>query len=267
MLPQAADFLAEGEELSAFLAPLADADYDRVTAFKGYTINDVLRHLHQGDFMATLSVEDPEAFRQWYAGRQQRRASGVSTRDDGRLQFGHLAGRRLHETWIGALRTLAGRLGALEPEARLRWAGPDMGVRMFTTARQMEVWAHGQEIVDVLGQERAPTDRLKNVAVIGVRTYGWTFANRKQEPPGAPPHVRLTAPSGQTWEWNQPSDDNAVSGSALEFCQVVTQVRNVADTRLVIRGEPARRWMAIAQCFAGPPETPPPPGARKRATA
>jgi hypothetical protein len=27
-------------------------------------------------------------------------------------------------------------------------------------------------------------------------------------------------------------------------------------------GEPARRWMAFAQCFAGPPENPPAPGAR-----
>jgi hypothetical protein len=55
-----------------------------------------------------------------------------------------------------------------------------------------------------------------------------------------------------------------VEGSASEFCQVVTQVRNVADTRLRVSGETARRWMAIAQCFAGGPETPPAPGTRFR---
>jgi len=95
-----------------------------------------------------------------------------------------------------------------------------------------------------------------------VRTYGWTFANRKMEPPGDAPFVRLTAPSGALWEWNDPSQDNKVEGSAVEFCHVVTQGRNIADVSLQVTGEPATQWMAIAQCFAGPPETPPAPGTR-----
>ena len=53
-----------------------------------------------------------------------------------------------------------------------------------------------------------------------------------------------------------------MTGDALEFCQVVTQTRNVADTGLAVTGAPAKEWMRIAQCFAGPPEEPPPPGAR-----
>ena len=137
-----------------------------------------------------------------------------------------------------------------------------MGVRMFTTARQMETWAHGQAIYDLMGVAQTPTDRLRSVAEIGVRTYGWTFANRQSAVPGSAPHVRLTAPSGAIWEWNDPTPDNAVTGEALAFCQVVTQVRNVADTDLVVTGEPARIWMSLAQCFAGPPENPPAPGTR-----
>jgi uncharacterized protein (TIGR03084 family) len=137
-----------------------------------------------------------------------------------------------------------------------------MRPRMFATARQMETWAHGSEIYDLLGVRRVETDRLKNVAAIGVRTFGWTFANRKLEAPSPQPYVRLASPSGATWTWNAPQRDHVIEGSALEFCQVVTQVRNVADTRLTVVGEPARRWMAIAQCFAGPPEDPPAPGSR-----
>ena len=34
----------------------------------------------------------------------------------------------------------------------------------------------------------------------------------------------------------RPSGENSVPGSATEFCQVVTQVRNVADTKLDVRG-------------------------------
>ena len=55
-----------------------------------------------------------------------------------------------------------------------------------------------------------------------------------------------------------------VQGSATEFCQVVTQVRNVADTSLRVAGPVATQWMRIAQAFAGPPEMPPAPGTRIR---
>ena len=53
-----------------------------------------------------------------------------------------------------------------------------------------------------------------------------------------------------------------MEGSATEFCQVVTQTRALADTSLRVEGEVARRWMAIAQCFAGPVSDPPEPGTR-----
>jgi len=141
-----------------------------------------------------------------------------------------------------------------------------MSVRSSITARLMETWAHGQEIYDLLGVERIDGDRIKNIAVLGVNTFGWTFINRGLEVPSPVPQVRLTSPSGQNWVWNEATADELVEGSATEFCQVVTQVRNVADTRLRVTGEVASRWMSIAQCFAGPPEDPPAPGARHRST-
>jgi uncharacterized protein (TIGR03084 family) len=139
-----------------------------------------------------------------------------------------------------------------------------MSVLSSITARLMETWAHGQAIFDLLGQERIVTDRIKNVAVIGINTFGWTFTNRGVAVPADRPCVRLTAPSGATWDWNQPDQKNVVEGSAIEFCQVVTQTRNIADTRLKVIGESAIAWMSMAQCFAGPPENPPPPGTRFR---
>jgi len=157
---------------------------------------------------------------------------------------------------------MARKLGESDPKRRLPWFGPDMGVRMFTTARFMETWAHGQEIYDLAKAPREPTDRIQHVAEIGVRTYGWTFMNRKLEVPGPPPHVRLTAPSGAIWEWHAENAESSVTGSALDFCQVVTQTRNAADTGLQVKGDVAQQWMKIAQCFAGGAVDPPPPGAR-----
>jgi uncharacterized protein (TIGR03084 family) len=132
------------------------------------------------------------------------------------------------------------------------------------TARLMETWAHGQAIYDLLGHQRKDTDRIRNVAVIGINTFGWTFANRGLPVPAQRPYVRLAAPSGATWEWGEPDSASGVDGRAVEFCQVVTQVRNIADTGLKVVGETAASWMSIAQCFAGPPESPPAPGTRFR---
>ncbi|MEZ5854463.1 MAG: TIGR03084 family metal-binding protein [Hyphomicrobiaceae bacterium] len=261
-MKQVEDFRTEVAELGTLLETLTDAQWETVTQFKGYTINDLVRHLHQGDHMGLASIAGPEAFAALRAKRLKRREGGLSSRDDARAEYGHLGGAALLEAWRGAAARLADALSKLGPDARLRWSGPDMGVKMFATARQMEVWAHGHDVYDILGVERVAQDRLDNIAVIGVRTFGWTFANRGLKPPGPAPRVTLTAPSGAIWRWNEESTSGEVSGSALDFCQVVTQVRNVADTGLKVEGEGAKAWMAIAQCFAGPPEDPPVAGTR-----
>ena len=130
----------------------------------------------------------------------------------------------------------------------------------------MEHWSHAQAIFDVLGLDRQNGDRLKNVVHIGVTTYSWSFRVRGLEPILPKPYIRLTAPSGVIWEWNNPQDDNKVEGRAEGFAQVVTQCRNIADTSLVTTGEAAKKWMQIAQCFAGGAETPPPKGYRRKAS-
>jgi len=262
MLQQAVDFQAEADALHALLATLDDAGWERETGFKRWTINDVVQHLHAGDLMAAASIAGQDVFTAFRAEIQAAREAGLTRVQETRRRLGDLTGRRLLARWHAEATALAGKLSAMPPDTRLKWAGPDMGVRMFTTARQMETWAHGQAIYDLLGVERAATDRLRSVAEIGVRTYGWTFANRQRPVPGPAPYVRLNAPDGSVWEWNDPAPDNAVQGDALAFCQVVTQTRNIADTALRVTGEPARIWMSIAQCFAGPPEDPPAPGTR-----
>ena len=147
---------------------------------------------------------------------------------------------------------------------QVKWRNPHVRYVLTRVNKQgqMETWSHGQDIFDMFGRTRVNTDRLKNIAVIGVRTYGWTFANRGMEPPGPAPHVRLMSPSGETWEFNELDESNLVKGDAVQFCHVVTQGRNIQDVNLEVRGEPAQKWMAIAQCFAGPPEDPPAPGSR-----
>jgi uncharacterized protein (TIGR03084 family) len=139
-----------------------------------------------------------------------------------------------------------------------------MSARSSITARLMETWAHGQEVYDVLGVERIDSDRIKNIVVLGVNTYAWTYLVRKQEPLGPMPFVKLTSPSGEVWTFGEDDGANRVEGLASEFCQVVTQTRNVKDTALRVSGPVAEDWMSKAQCFAGGRNDPPAPGTRFR---
>ena len=262
MPAHADDFRAEANELHSLLTRLQEKDWEQPTLFKSWTVNDIVQHLHDSDLMAAASVAGSEPFNRLRTEIQAQRDKGLSRIQETRHRLGHLTGRRLLERWHADMTDLCDKLSALPANARLTWYGPDMGVRMFATARQMETWAHGQAIYDLMGAERKPTDRLRNIAEIGVRTYGWTFANRAMPFPGPTPFVRLAGPSGEVWEWNDPASGSRVEGGALDFCQVVTQVRNIADTALTTTGEPAQIWMSLAQCFAGPPEDPPRPGAR-----
>ena len=58
------------------------------------------------------------------------------------------------------------------------WFGPPMSPASMVTARFMETWAHALDVHDALGLEAEPTDRIRHVAHIGVRTRGFSFANR-----------------------------------------------------------------------------------------
>jgi uncharacterized protein (TIGR03084 family) len=176
-----------------------------------------------------------------------------------------LAGRRgraLLAEWREFYLPMAQRFEQADAKRRLKWLGPDMSVRSSISARLMETWAHGQEVYDHLGVARVDTDRIRNIAQLGVNTFGWTFRVHGQEIPGDAPRVTLRAPSGAIWEWNSGNSTDHIQGSATEFCQVVTQTRNIADTGLQVSGAVAGQWMAIAQCFAGPPERPPAIGER-----
>ena len=265
-MTQISDLRAEADEFDSLLASLRQGDWTRPTQFKAWTAEDIVRHLHAGDLLALASATGPETFARMYDEAQALRAGGKTRRE---VELVRIAsddtGEALRRRWRTTLARLCDTLATKPADARLKWAGPDMGVRMFTTARQMEIWSHGQAIYDLVGRDRpAPAARLRNIAEIGVRTFGWTFSVHKLSVPQSVPHVRLRAPSGEIWEWNAGNATDRIEGDALAFCQVVTQTRNVADTSLTVTGDTARHWMSIAQCFAGPPETPPARGTRFR---
>ncbi len=261
MLQQAIDFFEESEALYQLLEPVAEEDFQQKTQFKDWTLNNVIGHLHLWNWAANLSLNDEAGFLKFQDKLiKEIAAKGMRGFEDDWLNG--LKGKELLQEWRQFFSDMYKRFEVADPKKRVKWPGPDMSVRSSISARLMETWAHGQEVYDHLGVVRVNKDHIKNIAVLGINTFGWTFINRGIEVPENKPYVKLTAPSGEIWEWNEVSTTSMVEGIAEEFCQVVTQVRNIGDTNLNVVGDTADHWMSVAQCFAGSPVQPPAVGTR-----
>ena len=261
-MQQTFDFREECEVLAELLHGLSEADWTRATQFKGWTVNDVMVHLHFWNVVADLSLKDPDGFDVLMA------KAMPAVQAEGMRPFENACvperGAALFALWQGQLDEMFDRWSNLDEKTRLKWAGPDMSAKSMMTARQMETWAHGQEVFDLMGRAQPQSDRIRNIVVLGVNTFGWAHKVHGMDVPDAIPELRLTARSGAVWTYGDATSGDLIEGSAVEFAQVVTQTRNIADTGLQVSGATATQWMSIAQCFAGPPETPPAKGARHR---
>jgi uncharacterized protein (TIGR03084 family) len=235
--------------------PATAPEWDLATPAEGWAVRDHISHLAFFDEAGLMAVADPGAF--------ATRATELMARPGDPMEE-HLAigrsldGEKLLAWWDSAHRAMAAALVDADPSVKLPWYGPPMGVLSFVSARLMETWAHGQDVADALGRVRKPTDRLRHVAHLGVRTREFSYLIRGRDVPPGRIEVVLASPSGQLWTWETgeavagaPSE--FVVGEALDFCLVVTQRRNVADTLLAVTGQNAGDWMSLAQAFAGPP--------------
>lgn len=250
----AADLTDEQEALDRLVAPIDDAAWSTDTPSPRWNITDQVAHLAYFDHAATTAITNPDRFRSMVDDLMGAAAGGVLAIDEFTLgRYRRLEPRALLAEWREGRSRQAAAAATLTDDTRVIWYGPSMGARSFLTARLMEVWAHGQDIVDALGAERPATDRLRHIAQLGVITRAWTYINRKLDPPDTEVDVTLSAPSGAEWTWGPGDAADTVTGSALDFCLVVTQRRHVDDTDLILAGNTTREWLTMAQAFAGPP--------------
>jgi len=247
-----ADLAAETAELSEVLSMLAEPTWARETPAAGWTIRDQAAHLAFFDDAAVLSATDPGRFRAEADALLALRGDiGERVAQRFRGQSGLEAFGWFQRARHQYLDVFAG----LDPVTTLPWYGPDMSVASSVTARLMETWAHGQDVVDALGLVRRPTARLRHVAHLGFRTFGWSFRVHDLPVPDVPVRVELAGPDGETWAWGPDHAADRVTGPAEDFCLVVTQRRNRADTGLVATGPVAEQWLDVAQAYAGSPGT------------
>jgi uncharacterized protein (TIGR03084 family) len=232
------------------------------TPFYQWTIFDQVAHIAFFDHEALLAMEDLPLFRERAKGVMHVILSNCRWPAYTNSLLGAEEPQALLALWRDVRHRLIRRLSHLSTKDRLPWYGPDMSARSFATARLMETWAHSQDVFDTLRIRRTNCARLRHVAHIGVTTFGWSFTVRKLPVPDIQPRIELTGPSNEKWEWGHPNASERVWGSAEDFCLVVAQRRNVADTGLQWQGQNVEKWLTIAQAFAGMPQDPPAPGTR-----
>jgi uncharacterized protein (TIGR03084 family) len=255
------DLVAEQISLDEIVADLTDEQWRRATASPGWDVFDQVAHLAHFDEQAALAIASPDQFRRDLS-EMAERLPRESIDEITLTPLRALAPEELLVRWREARRSLDTVAATLPDDSRVAWYGPSMGAKSFLTARLMETWAHGVDVVDALEMARDATDRLRHIAQLGLLTRQWSYTVRGEVAPPGEIRLDLVGPDGGKWLWGSLDADDTIKGSAEEFCLVVTQRRHVNDTALVA-GELGTHWLARAQAFAGAPTSGPQPRSRR----
>ncbi|MEK7247579.1 MAG: DinB family protein, partial [Chloroflexota bacterium] len=191
------DLDAEQAALRKVLSALPVSDWDKPTHAVGWSVRDQVSHLAYFDEAATRAMLDHEAF----VAEVQEVLQGGGDLEARYLTRGRdMSPGDLLDWWRTASQALIAAARKVDPAARVPWYGPAMSPASFITARLMETWAHGLDIVDVVDGDRPDSDRLRHVAFIGVRARPYSYNVRSKTPPSTQVRVELTLPSGKRLE-------------------------------------------------------------------
>jgi hypothetical protein len=98
MLQEALDFKAESDALYALMRDMDEAAFDAPTQFKGWTLTNVLEHLHMWNWAANESYIDEDNFAAWLG--EAMAAIGKSSMRAYEAEWnGGVKGRDLLEKW------------------------------------------------------------------------------------------------------------------------------------------------------------------------
>ncbi len=244
------DLEAETEALTAVVGHLNEEQWRSPTVAEGWDSHETILHLGVGDWLAHLTLTDPTSFA-IANGRLSNGEASVNALVGPEIQS--LSGADLWQWFLEMRTAMISALRRRDPRDRLAWVGPEIGARSMATGRLVETWTHSHDLADTFGVEYPQTDRLRNIAHIGVITRDFSYVNRGLTPPVDPVRVELTGPSGDIWAWGPDDAADRVTATAYEFCLVLTRRRPLSDSAVHALGRLAIEWMEIAQPWFEPP--------------
>lgn len=257
---------ALGRELDELVEAAGEAGWRADTPAEGWDVATQVAHLHWTDRASLAAIADNEEFAALVEGAM---ADPEGFVDVGARELARLPRAELMARWRTGRDELAARLDSLDPGTQIAWFGPPMRPKSMAVARIMETFAHGYDVADGLAAASpgaltavraagflgtpAEVDALAFVARIGHRTRNFSYQMNGEEPPAEEFGLVLAAPGGGTVSFGPEDAEQIVTGSLRDFCLRVTQRIALRDTDLVATGSDARRWLDIAQSFAGLP--------------
>jgi enediyne biosynthesis protein E11 len=243
------DLVIEGEELDAVVADLTPEQWRTPTPAPGWTVAHQVAHLAFVAQLARIAATDPASFEKLAAAA---RADFQGAVDSRLAEYLRQPVEQVLERWREERTAADAALVAVGPQGMVPWLVNPLPASVLAAAGMMELYAHGQDILDALGRVRVPTDRIGHLAFFGARTRDFGYQARGLEPPAEEFRFELTAPSGQVWAFGRKDAEQKVTGPAADFCLLVTRRRHRDDLALTATGEEADRWLDIAQAYRGP---------------
>ncbi|MEO3854904.1 TIGR03084 family metal-binding protein [Acrocarpospora sp. B8E8] len=240
---------ADGDDVDRMVADLPAAKWALETPSPGWTIAHQIAHLSATFRMAGLAASNAEAFAAL--------ASKLSPDFDANVRHamaGYLAEppdvllTRWRTERDGAIKALA----AAPPDQMVPWLVNPLPPAVLGMAGMMELFGHGQDIADALGIKPERTDRIQLIVAFAIRTWTFGYLARGLTPPETEFRFELSGPSGALWTFGPEDSPNRITGSAADFCLLVTRRRHRDDLDLAAAGAEADRWMDIAQAYRGP---------------
>lgn len=216
------------------------------TPARGWDVRDTIAHLADTDEMAIATATGTPGSLNDRAGTA---ASGEDVTYQGVLHGRRRSGAQVLAWWESTTAAEHEMFRALDPNVRVPW-GIGMRPPSLVTARLMETWAHGLDVVAALGLEPTDTDRLAHVAWLATRALPYAYTVAGREPPAEPIRVELTLPSGAEWTMGPLAAENRITGPAGEYCRVFAHRMARADARNVHAvGPAAMDALAVARAF------------------
>ncbi|MDM4719265.1 TIGR03084 family metal-binding protein [Micromonospora sp. WMMA1363] len=244
-----AALVAEGNEVDGLVAGLAPEQWALPTPAPGWTIAHQIAHLTATFRIAGMAAAQPDAFTAMLS-----RLSGDFNGNVEAALSEYLDDppEVLLQRWR-AERTAAVKALVAVPSTQLvPWLVRPLPPGVLAAAGMLELFGHGQDIADALKVRRTPTDRVGHLVGFAARTWDFGYLARGLTPPDAELRFELTAPSGRVWTFGPQDSPATVTGSAWDFCLLVSRRRHRDDLALQATGEIADRWLDIAQAYRGP---------------
>ena len=115
-MQQAEDFMAESRALENILEPLTEAEFATPTLFKGWTIDDVIGHLHMFIVAAEKTRESDIAFEEFFAPILAGLSAGRSLVKTQYPWLDGLQERALFAAWQQTFERMAAGYGKADPK-------------------------------------------------------------------------------------------------------------------------------------------------------